>query len=99
MTGAPDMAVIVGAVIAVLGGVRVFSYLASGSNRRHQCRWLPVGISHVTRSPFGPVETAVLDRCSRRGEFRAKTLVGKWTFAQLLGADDGAGTAAEDVAG
>ncbi|MFG1709185.1 hypothetical protein ACFLIM_38940 [Nonomuraea sp. M3C6] len=99
MTGAPDTAVIVGAVIAVLGGVIVFSYLASSASRRHQCRWAPVAVSNLKMAPFGPEQTAVLERCAGCRGLRSTTLVGAWTFAQLLGREAEAGTAAEDVAG
>ncbi|GGO63076.1 hypothetical protein [Nonomuraea cavernae] len=98
MTGAPDTAVIVGVVIAVLGGVLVFCYLASGSRQRHQCRWSPVGVSSVKTMPFGPVQTAVLQRCNGCGEHQSTTLVGEWTLAQLLGVEAEAGTAAEGIA-
>lgn len=99
MTGAPDTAVIVGALIAVLGGIMVFTYLGSGAYRRHQCRWSPVAVSNLKMAPFMPEQTAVLKRCAGCGDLQSTTLVGAWTFAQLLGAEAKAGTAAEDVAG
>ncbi|MEV0149725.1 MULTISPECIES: hypothetical protein [unclassified Nonomuraea] len=97
MIGVPDTAVIVGSVIAVLGGVIVFSYLASSESRRHQCRWSPVAVSKLKAVAFGSDQTAVLKRCCC-GALQSTTLVGAWTFAQVVGAEAEAGTAAEDVA-
>ncbi|QFY09600.1 hypothetical protein GBF35_25730 [Nonomuraea phyllanthi] len=101
MTGVPDVAFIVGGVIAVLGGLIVASYLSS-SPRHHRCRWSPVAVSNVRSAPFTPEETAVLKRCARCGDLQSTTLVGSWTFAQVIGLDAeagaAAGIAAEDTA-
>ncbi|MEV0617612.1 hypothetical protein AB0I81_30125 [Nonomuraea sp. NPDC050404] len=101
MTGIPDAAVIVGGVIAVLGGLIVASYLSS-SSRHHRCRWSPLAVSNLRMTPFMAEQTAVLKRCARCGDLQSTTLVGAWTFAQVIGLDAEAGTAAgiaaEDVA-
>ncbi|MEQ4724740.1 hypothetical protein [Nonomuraea sp. B19D2] len=99
MIGAPDTGVILGAVIAVLGGLVVFSYLASSASRRHQCQPSPVAVSYTKVLPFGPVQTAVLRRCAGCGDIQSTTLVGEWTLAQVLGIEAAAGTAAKEVAG
>lgn len=97
-TGGPDPAVIVGVVIAVLGGLVAFSYLTSRAARRpHRCRWTPVAVSDIRTTPFAPQATAVLRKCDGCGEFESTTLLGTWTLDQLLGRT-GADTDEEEFA-
>lgn len=96
MTGAPDAAFIVGAVIAVLGGLLVASYLTS-SPRNHQCRWSPVAVCTVRPAPFAPEQTAVLRRCARCGDLATTTLVGAWTLAQVTGTTSASAAAGTDA--
>ncbi len=93
MIGIPDAAFVVGGVVAVLGGLIVASYLSS-SQRNHRCRWSPVAVCNVRHGPFLPEQTAVLKRCDRCGDLASSTLVGSWTYAQVIGLDAEAGVAA-----
>lgn len=101
MIGAPDTAVIVGAVIALLGGVVVLSYLGhagDGTYRRHQCqRWEPIAVSDLNVQPFQPVKTAVLKRCVRCGDIVAMALIGQWTLDQVRNVEAEAGAVDEGV--
>ncbi|GAA1768350.1 hypothetical protein [Nonomuraea bangladeshensis] len=97
MTG-PGAAFIVGGVIAVLGGLAVFSYLASSAQRRpHQCRWTPVAVSDIKAASFAPQATAVLQKCDGCGELESTKLIGTWTLDQVRGSHSAAGTAGDDA--